>query len=396
MSLVKFPNGFLWGAGSSAQQVEGNMPWNNWAVWEACGHTKDKTGRATDHYRRYAEDIDLLASLGLNTYRFSIEWSRIEPVRGKINKKELRHYGKVLRYLAEKKIMPFVTLYHFTLPLWADPEDGKNFVADFARFARLIADEFGGMIPYFVTINEPKVVAKQNYILGNAPPGKKDIKTAFRVLDTFIEAHNAAYDTIRKHAPNASVGMAECNDYYFPAYPDSILDVCVTNLNREIWNHYFFRRTVFDFIGVNYYLPRRLRFNVEKGAREDFFAENVPGGFPKTDIGWDMCPEGLANVLCDLKQYDKPVIVTESGVPDRADAFRADYVKRILAAILEALYRGVDVRGHIYWSLTDNYEWGDYNARFGLIEIDYTTQKRTVRESAKAYGEIAQNNALVV
>lgn len=391
----KFPDDFLWGSATSAHQVEGNNVLNNWYVWEQKDRIdgQQKSGMACDHYNRFREDIDLLVSLNQNAYRFSIEWSRIEPKRGKIDRKEIAHYEEVLTYLREKKVKSFVTLHHFTSPIWFDWERSSS-VNHFKSFAELIAKELGHLIDFWCTINEPHILAQEGYLEGAFPPGKKSMKSFFRVLDNMIAGHNAAYHAIHNTLPNALVGAAQNSEYFLPASDDP-LDRFVTEINREVRNRYFLDRTVCDYIGLQYYAVSQLRF--DPSAPKRFYSSRVSIGLPKSDLGWSICPDGLYHVLVELEKYKKPVYVTENGIADSKDKQRKDYLEGHLKAVYQAIAYGIDVRGYLHWSLMDNFEWcRGFASRFGLCEVDYATQKRTVRASAKYYAEICKKNSLSV
>ncbi len=393
MKKNEFPKGFLWGSATAAHQVEGNNTQNDWYLWEQEGNVSNQqvSGLACDHYNRFREDIDLLVSLNQGSYRFSIEWSRVEPEKGEINQKELDHYKEVLEYLRFKKVKSFVTLHHFTNPVWFDWED-ENSVSHFSEFTEIIARELGHLVDFWCTINEPNILAKHGYLEGDFPPGRTNMESFFKVLDNMIAGHNAAYKIIHKILPKASVGMAKNNGYYHPA-SDSTLDNLTVSFNHEIRNKYFLDRTTFDFIGLNYYSPKKLKF--DPNNHHGFYGSKVRSDLPTSDMGWEIFPEGLYHVIMELKRHSKPIYITENGLADANDIQRKEFIQGHLEAICHAIDDGADVRGYLYWSLMDNFEWGyGYGPRFGLIEINYETQKRTVRESAKWYAEVCKNNFL--
>lgn len=395
MKTLKFPNNFLWGSATAAHQVEGNNVLNDWYLWENKGKIKDrqKSGAACDHYNRFREDIDLLASLNQNAYRFSIEWSRIEPERGKINHAEINHYRDVLQYLRDKNIKSFVTLHHFTNPVWFDWES-KTAITDFTKFAELIAKEIGHLIDFWCTINEPNILAKHGYLEGDFPPGRTSMESFFKVLDNMIAGHNAAYTAIHKFVPGSLVGMAQNNGYYHSA-TNSRLDELVVAINHEVRNKYFLDRTIFDFIGLNYYSPKKLKF--DPNVPKNFYSSKVKSSLPISDMDWEIFPEGIYHILMELKKYNKPVYITENGLADSKDKQRKEFIRGHLEAIHRAISDGIDVRGYLYWSLMDNFEWGyGYGPRFGLLEVDYSNQNRTVRDSARWYAEVCKNNSIEV
>jgi len=386
----KFPKGFLWGSATSAHQVEGNNTLNDWYRWEEAGKIKngERSGLACDHYNHFREDIDLLVSLSQNAYRFSIEWSRIEPRPGEINRAELEHYRKVLEYLRARGVKSFVTLHHFTSPLWFDWE-GAMSVEYFARFSELIAKELGHLVDFWCTVNEPNILAKHGYLEGDFPPGRRDVGSFFRVLNNLIHGHNASYNAIHSVLPHALVGMAKDNTYYIEA--PGRLDRLVTLLNHEIRNRYFLDRTKFDFIGLNYYGSKKLRFDC--ASPQSFYASKVKLGLPTTDMGWEIVPWGLSHVISDLCGFGKPIYITENGIADAGDSKRKEFIKQHLKVIHQAISVGTDIRGYFYWSLLDNFEWGfGFGPRFGLVAVDYSTGERRVRDSAGWYAEVCRNN----
>ena len=392
MGHITFPKGFLWGSATAAHQVEGGNFYNDWHLWEQAGNIADQqvSGLACDHYHRFREDIDLLCSLHQDAFRLSIEWSRIEPKRGEINSDEIAHYREVLEYLKEKGVASFVTLHHFTNPTWFNWESEAAAKA-FASFAELMAKELGDLVDFWLTINEPNILAKHGWLFGDFPPGKRSMASMFCVLDNMIAGHNQAYDAIHNLIPDAQVGMAK-NNGYFKLATDSALDQIVVAMHQEIRNHYFLDQTRFDFIGLNYYSPKKLRF--DPTAPDNFFSKKVTSGLPTTDMGWEIDHTGLFQLLVDLHQrYDAPVYITENGLADANDEKRELFIKKHLEAVWNAIEAGVDVRGYLYWSLIDNFEWGfGYGPRFGLIEIDYETQARRIRDSAHVYAQICRDN----
>jgi len=391
----RFPDNFLWGSSTSAHQVEGNNVLNNWYLWEQEGriNRQQKSGVACDHYNRFREDIDLLVSLNQNAFRLSIEWSRIEPEPGKINRKEIAHYEEVLRYLREKKVKSFVTLHHFTSPIWFEWEQSSS-INHFRNFSALIAKELGHLIDFWCTINEPYIQANEGYLVGEFPPGKKNIKSFFRVMDNMVAGHNAAYHAIHSVLPHALVGAGQNSEYFIPASDDP-LDRSVTDMNKAVRNRYFLDRTVCDYIGLQHYSMTKLRFNPH--APKMFYGSSVLSGLPQNDLGWEIYPDGLYHVLVELEKYGKPVYVTENGVADRNDTLRKDYLERYLKAVHRAITRGIDVRGYLHWSLMDNFEWcRGFDGRFGLCEMNYVTQERIARNSAKYYAQICKKNSLSV
>ena len=406
-SIRVFPEGFLWGAATASYQVEGGIENTDWA--EAAREGKVPVcGRACDHYNRFEADFDLAKELGHNAHRFSIEWARIEPEEGKFDEKEIEHYRQVLLALKERGLVPMMTLWHFSLPLWFSRKGGfesKEAPELFARYCAYVVKQFKDECVHFSTINEPMVFASLGWLSGLWPPFKKFALSNFfssthttkalqsksvssfgsflmhlRVFKHLAQAHNAAYDAIKRVHPDADVSIVKHVVYY--AGSNNPLYKAWAWVSNYWWTHRFMRLVYrkCDSIGLNYYQYKK--YGDTKTYR-------------KTDMGWNDAPEHIYDALKILARYGKPIYVSEAGIADKADTHRAAYITRQVEGTLRAIEEGIDVRGHFYWSLLDNYEWAfGFEKRFGLIEINYETLERTVRPSARAYAEICKNNAL--
>ncbi|MFC1731831.1 glycoside hydrolase family 1 protein [candidate division KSB1 bacterium] len=380
---LKFPEGFYWGAATASYQVEGGIDNNDWAKAGREGKVS-VVGESSDHYRRFEEDFDIAKSLGQNAHRFSIEWSRIEPEEGKFNDVEIEHYRSVLKALHERGLEPFITLWHFTLPQWlADygGADSKEFPKHFARYCEYVVSKLEDDCKYWSTINEPLVFAKNGWIRGVWPPLKKGRVFKFlSISNNLVRAHNEAYKKIKNINKNLEVSIVKDN-IYFHANWNPFSKLLVGFLNW-FWNRHFLNNVYrqCDSIGLNYYFHRQ-------------FGENRK--YTKTDMGWEIYPEGIYHTLVELKRYNLPVYVAESGIADAKDTKRAQFIKDHLKQCHMAIEDGVDLRGYMYWSLLDNFEWAlGYSKRFGLVEINYETKERTIRQSAYKYKEICESNML--
>ncbi len=408
---------FFWGAAASAHQVEGGNQ-NDWTEWERKS-AKSKvesakrsppaggwpdfilsnypnplqeenyiSGRACDHYNRFREDFDIAKSLGHNAHRFSIEWSRIEPEEGKFNEKEIEHYREVIRALRERGLEPFVTLWHYTLPIWLSGQGGiinKNFDKIFTRYATKVASALKSDVTFWITMNEPETVARHGYLQGNRPPELKNIFKAYLALKNQFRAHKLAVHEIKKINPSASVGFSETISY-FETYRNSPHNKLLMHLVRWLRNNPFLKDFIksSDFIGVQYYFHTRVGLH---WASRYWIQYNENKSV--NDLGWEIYPEGIYRVLKTLKRYGKPIYITENGVADARDALRAQFIKDHIAEMKRAMDEGVDVRGYFYWSLLDNFEWDKgFWPRFGLVEIDYKTMERKIRPSAHTYKEL--------
>ncbi len=407
----EFPHDFLWGASTSAHQVEGNTH-NQWTVWElehakslaaqAEYHYKDLdnwddikaqaknpdnyvSGSASDHYARYKEDIELAHSLHMNALRFSVEWSRIEPNMGSWDSQAIAHYREYVSKLKKQGIEPVLTLFHFTVPVWFSEMGGfekRSNSKYFIRFAEKILTELGGDIRYVITINEPEVYAFESYHLGHWPPGAQSKRAALTVLRNLISVHNQTAKMIHSLHSRYKVSIAKNSNYFYPG-DDAVLSVKSAQAMQYGQDDYVLKRVVkqCDFLAVNYYFSHRVY-----GYRTHNPNEHV------SDMGWDMAPADLEFVLERLsRKYKLPIIITENGCADSSDAKRQWWLKETFGAMQRALKQGVELQGYLHWSLLDNFEWDKGKwPRFGLLAVDYTTQERTVRRSARRYGEVVK------
>lgn len=412
MPTLQFPKDFFWGAATSSHQVEGNIH-NDWSQWEKknaerlAAEAKSKfghlpnwqdiekqatdpknyiSGLACDHYHRYEQDFDMAESLGHNAHRFSIEWSRIEPSEGTFDEKEIEHYRQVIAALKARGMEPFVTLWHWTLPLWLSEKGGvehKEFPKYFERYTEKIVKALGGDVTFWITLNEPDVATAHAYIKGTWPPQKKNIFLSIKVLYRLKHAHKQAYTVIKKYFPQAQVGIAKHQISFQIAHP-TLINHFLKLITDWLWNQHFLNliKNHQDFIGLNHYN----RNVIDNG----FYKQQ---NSVQTDIGWEYWPDSIYQALIELKPYKKPIYITENGLADTKDDLRKMFIRISLSAVHHALGEGVDVRGYLYWSLLDNFEWDKgFWPRFGLIAIDYATQERTLRPSAIAYAEICKDN----
>ena len=396
--MPDFPADFLWGSATAAHQVEGGCTNNDWWAWEhAPGTTAvEPSGDAIDHFSRYDEDYALLAALGQNAHRISFEWSRIEPAPGEFSAAALDHYGRVLDSLARHGLTAFVTLHHFTVPMWFAERGGwlaPDAVEVFARFVARVAERLGDRIPYACTINEPQIVALMGYALGHFPPGVKDQEQAVQVNAVLMQSHRAAVAALRS-CP-AKVGVCLQLPLIEPLRPSDEGDVMVADLIRGFMvdAHLEDLRAggdVGDFVGLQYYFPMRV-----DASRPDFWAPPAAGA-ETTQMGWEVLPAGFGQMLRRVADAGLPVVVTENGIATDDDSQRLRFLQSHLAELAGALRDGVDVRGYLHWSAFDNFEWAHgYAPTFGLVGIDRSDGlRRVVRPSAVAYGEVARTGSL--
>lgn len=359
---------FLFGAGTSSHQVEGGNRNNDWWAWEQAREPFLRSGVACDQWNRYDEDIALASQLGHNAHRISLEWSRIEPTEGTFSRSAIEHYRQVLTAIRNRGMKSFVTLHHFTNPVWLAQKQGWESSRTpelFGRYTKFVAQHIGDLVDFWVTINEPMVYASQSYAKGIWPPQKKSWHSTWKVVQNMACGHRVAYRVIHNVLPHARVGIAQHVIAHMPPLSD-------------LWfNRTFFllTRNTHDFIGVNYYFTH---------GSDDWSG-------PRSDMGWPIIPESLTDVLLAMSRYKKPIYITENGLADAKDVYRADFIRSHIRAIEAAQRQGADVRGYLYWSLLDNFEWADgFAPRFGLIAVDYETMKRTARPSALVYKAIIE------
>lgn len=409
MEKRKFPKNFLWGASTSAHQVEGGNH-NQWTEWEKLhagelGRGAEKqvawmpgwkmveteaespanyiSGRGVEHYKRYREDFDILGELNMNAFRFGIEWARIEPKEGEWNEKEIAHYRKYINELQKRGIEPIPTLWHWTFPVWFADKGGfeeRGNVRYFERFVSKIAAEFGDSLRYVLTLNEPNVYSVISYVSGEWPPQHHNPALGFWVYRNLTRAHKKAYRILKLANPKLMVGLTLNLADMQPVKPGNALNRMLVNAKAYVWNWWFLDRTrdQLDFIGVNYYFTE---YDTWKG-------KVVNPKEPLSDLGWYMEPGAIGRLLDAVwRRYHLPLMITENGLADREDKHRKWWLEQTMEAMQEALGRGIELIGYLHWSLLDNFEWAyGWWPNFGLVSVDRKTMKRTIRPSARWLG----------
>lgn len=443
----RFPDGFLWGAATSAYQIEGS-PLADGAgpsTWHRFSHTPglvangDTGDVACDHYRRWRDDVALMAELGLGAYRFSIAWSRILPEgSGRVNSAGLDFYTRLVDALLEAGIRPCPTLFHWDLPAALNDRGGwlnRDIAGWFAEYAAVVFRALDDRVDLWVTLNEPWVVVDGGYLHGKLAPGHRSLFEAPIAAHHLLLAHGAAVQAYRAEGRNA-VGIvvnlepkhaasdeapdraardradAYTNHWYLDPvllgrYPDAMPDLFGPAWPDVAPNDLVRIRQPIDFVGVNYY-TRSVVCNAPL-ALPPRAGRVLVHGRTHTMIGWEVYPEGLTETLVAVRDRygDLPLYVTENGAafydPPVVDAvglsdpLRVAYYRDHLRAALRAIEAGVDLRGFFAWSLLDNFEWAHgYAVRFGFVHVDYDTQKRTPKESARFYSEVIRTNGEVL
>jgi len=385
-----FPEGFVWGTATAAHQVEGGT-WNNdwWAFEHTPGSgTVEPAGDACDHFWRYPSDIALLAGLGFGAYRFSLEWSRIEPDEGEFSINALDHYRRMIATTREHGLLPVVTFHHFTTPRWAVADGGWTdaaIVDRFARFCERATQHLGDEMGMACTINEPNIVSLMGYMVGAFPPGHHDLGEYATANEQLKAAHRAGYDAIKAGPGDFPVGSTVAmGDWWAPPGSDAVIER--TRHMHE--TQHLEAAAGDDFIGVQAYSRTRLT------------AEGLPDGpepgVEVVDMGYEFWPAALeVSIRHAAAVTGSPVYVTENGIGTTDDAQRIRYVSEALGGVQRCLDDGLDVRGYFYWSLLDNFEWAlGYRPQFGLVAVDRATQHRTAKPSSAWLGGIARANAV--
>jgi beta-glucosidase len=449
----RFPDGFLWAASTSAYQIEGAVDEDGRgpSIWDTYTHTPGKidgggTGDvACDHYHRWRDDLDLLRSLNLNAYRFSLAWPRLFPDGVRREQRGFDHYDRVLDGLLERGIEPVVTLYHWDLPQALEDRGGwrsRETIERFAEHSAACFDAYGDRVRFWLTINEPWIVGLLGYLLGlHAPGHKDDLLGEVTVFHHLLLAHGRAVQEFRRSGAEGRIGLAP---NLMPHYPltDDPADAEAVHGSDGYVNRWFLD-AVFrgaypddqrrryeahvgpldfihdddldvisvptDYLGVNYYAPRWMqavpgdtpwpwRVVVPQGLQT---TGGFTAGVPQTEAGTPIVPHGLTDLLVRVRRDygDLPIMITENGAvfgEPFHDEQRVRFIHDHLAAVHDAIEQGVSVIGYCHWSLLDNFEWAlGYAQRFGIVHVDYDTLERTVKDSGRYYARVAAANELV-
>jgi beta-glucosidase len=413
MSMA-FPDKFFWGVATSAFQLEGS-PYADWASWDSILSEKPDV---TNHYRLYKEDLALLKELGVNAYRFSLEWSRIQPRENVWDEEAIAHYQEIIDILINSNIEPMVTLHHFTHPLWfikKYPWHEESSVDRFSQYVEKILSKLNG-VRYWITFNEPYVLLLGGYLEGCMPPGIRDASLAVKALKNILTCHGRAYEIIHLKNPDAMVSVAHNMAALAPWKRWNPLDRLLSKVAKYFYNHslleafltgklivkFPFKNALeitapikgkLDFFGVNYYTRIHIRFNPFKKMGVELRHRDIDG-YGLTDMGWEIHPYGLEKVLRFASKLNVPLIVTENGIATRDDQRKIKFMKRHIDVLERCLKNGIDVRGYFYWSLIDNYEWlQGLDARFGLYKVDFTTLKRKPTNAAAYYSYLIRSRS---
>lgn len=409
-----FPEDFLWGASIASHQIEGGT-YNQWTVWElenaarlaktaeqryswlpVWPKIKDRasrpdnyvSGEGVDHWNRYEHDLDIAKALNLTAFRFSIEWSRIEPEEGTWDETAIDHYRTYIKAVKQRGLEPVLNLWHWTNPVWFEEKGSFTKRANikyFLRFAANIIEELGDELNYVLILNEPNVYAYFSYMTGNWPPAEKSRFKFVKVYTTLASTHRQAYGLLKKLAPHIQYSSAPQLALGVPKDPGNIwhrLSSYIHNfLNNWLW--LLLTKRYYDFIGFNNYFKD---YVVGVG-----FKSSDNPKHPLNDLGWYMEPAGVAEMALAIhRRYPgMPIMITENGVADAADQHRQWWIEETLKALSSVIQQGVNLKGYFHWSLLDNFEWAEgWWPKFGLIAVDREKgMKRTVRPSAKWFAK---------
>lgn len=422
---------FLFGAATASFQVEGATSadgrcesiWDRFCATPGKVHNGDDGTVACDHYNRLEQDLDLMAELGLEAYRFSVAWPRIEPAPGQWNEKGFEFYERLIEGLLARGIKPYLTLYHWDLPQYLEDQGGwinRETAYRFAEYARQVCTRFGDKVTAYATFNEPLCSAFLGYRWGKHAPGYQDEQLGFQAAHHLLLAHGLALPGMRKNAPKSQHGIVL---NFTPALPapnedvaQSVIDfhnnadgfwflhpIMTGQYPQDVWKSsetdmpdvhpgdLDIISAPIDFLGINYYTSTLVK------ADDNGFPVEVENSDRRTDIGWPIRSRGLTIVISDMRRrYNRlpPIYITENGACDNTevengqvdDPMRSDYYQSHLLAVHDAIEQGADIRGYFAWSLMDNFEWAyGYSMRFGIVHVDYRTQVRTIKRSGKTW-----------
>jgi beta-glucosidase len=423
------PAGFWWGTATAAHQIEGGNV-NDWSQWEQGSYPDgrphiargERSGLAADSWNRFEEDLALMKAAGATAYRFSVEWSRLEPQEGVWDDAALATYARWARRLREEGVEPMVTLHHFTLPVWMAAKGGllaPSLPAHLEALAARVGAALGADVDLWCPINEINVVAALGWLDGTWPPGvHDDLKSQAQVMLNLLKAHAAMARALRLADPGSRARPTVITTAHhvrvFQPASHGVLDTAIAGLTDDFSNEAIPRafktgrltlsvpgsfaldevvpglEGSLDLLGLNYYTRDVVRADLGAASLSQRYYR---GGRPTSDLGWDLYPEGLEQLLVRFQAYGWPLAVTENGMADAAGTARPRFLTQHVAAIERAVARGADVRGYFHWSLLDNFEWAEgFDARFGLYTVDYTNgRRRTATPAVETFRRIGAN-----
>jgi len=439
-----FKNDFIFGAATAAYQIEGahDRDGKTPSIWDVFSHKEGKIANgdngdvACDHYHLYENDIALMKEIGLDSYRFSVSWPRVIPHPGHVNEKGIDFYNRLIDELLENGISPMLTLYHWDLPQWMYEKGGwisREICGYFDDYSALLFNKFGDRVKYWVTHNEPYCISMLGHLYGQHAPGHKNLQDAIRTAHHLLLTHGRALNIFRQTGLKSKIGITL---NLGPAYPYSETETDKLAASRydgfanrwfleplfkgqypkDMFDYYESNHIDFshiqdgdlkiingetDFLGVNYYMDFNMRYD-----RDAFLqGSHVDMGRDKTAMGWEISPEGFIDIVRQIRENytDIPVMITENGSAFKdeikngeiEDTERLEYLKSHLEAVVKMNEEGLNVTAYYVWSLMDNFEWAfGYDKRFGIIGVDYETQKRIIKKSGRYYSNIIKTRSL--
>ncbi len=412
-----FPKDFLWGATTSAYQVEGGNFDTDWWRWEQRpGRIADRrtSSRASEHFEHYESDFELARKLGHNAHLFSIEWSRVQPEPDHFDPEALVHYAHVAEALRRRGMTPICALNHVTLPAWFADRGGwlqRDAARTFSEFVQRVVEALSESCTHWIPLLEPEHLATMAWLEGQWPPGRRGIWSIFAALNALMRAHAESYAIIHRLQPEAAVGVSIRARNCVPVNEESAWDLRAARREMRRANDLFPAALIrgqapfplggarrlggsADFIAVSYYGKERVRFHAGK-PRQFFRALTDAAGDLIRPPQYEADPEGLWDVLKALSEYEKPIYMTGNGLNTTDDTARCAYLVNHLKIVQEALAQGIDVRGYFHRSFLDGFEWiGGYAARYGLVHVDRETLARTPNPSAYLYKDICENGTI--
>jgi beta-glucosidase len=382
--LKKFPEGFLWGVSTAGFQSEGGDTASIWAEWDRQERVRDRIGKSVDFLHRYREDVDLAAGMGSNTFRISIEWDRVEPEKGVIDQGALAYYDDLIDAITEKGMQPVVTLIHFNYPKWLEDECGWESplaVDYYLRYADLVVSRYGDRVKYWITFNEPNIWPIFGWTIGVMPPGKVDIFGASKVKENIVAAHRKAYDLIHLRDPDSLVSA----NMYLIKFRHWLIGFI---LNSDYIQKEFVLDDIddkLDYLSIDYYYNFTSFYGLLSANGKKWLCT--------------IDPEGMYETLkkYSLEYPDLPIMIAENGIATengkpRGDGWtRSEHLKSHVYWMQKAMSEGVNVIGYLYWSLTDNFEWGGYDERFGLYTVNALSDPELARiptDAVQTYSDI--------
>lgn len=398
----KFPPKFFWGAALSSYQCEGENYNSDWHYWEK-EKGLEEAGKACRHYQLFQQDFQLASQLNLNALRISIEWARIFPQETIFCDEAIRHYQAAVAALHKFNLTPFITLHHFTNPVWFAQKGGwlasKN-IDFFLKYLKKTVEALKEDVLYWLIFNEPLVYIYNSFVCGIWPPQRRSLRDAVKVIKNITAAYITGYQEIKRIYAQKGitplVSLAKNIRFFSPCPGDNAaLSNFAVFIRDRLFNwpllDYLLKRKCLDYLAVNYYCKEYVRFKFPWGREccHNFHKEH------RNYLGWHVYAQGLYSLLKKLKKYSLSVIITENGTADIDDKFYQDYLLAHLKSLRQAQEEGVDIKGYLWWSLLDNFEWDKgFGPRFGLIRVDYNTFERKIKPFAYTYAKICRDNSI--